>query len=177
MFRQSVVDRLSSPEELDRLMHVTSPRSWLFLVILFASLVAGVLWLSFTNIPTTLSAQGALTASPGSPGRLQAIVYVDPQAGDQIAPGMQVSVRVRHQGVQVSLPGTVRSVDDFAVTRQQMLVVVRNDAYARSLAAGGNVLPVHVALAARKAGGLLPGLVARATITLANQKAIKLVIP
>ena len=180
MFRQTVVNRLSSPEELDRLMHVTSPRSWLILVILFLSLLAGGLWLAFTYIPTTVSAQGALARASGasrSPGHVHAIVYVSPGQADEIVRGMQAKVQVRHNGGVVSFPGTVETVHDFAVTQREMTAVVRNEAFARSLAASGDVLPVDVDLTGAQARNLPPGLLARATITLTKQQALKLVVP
>lgn len=177
MFRQSAVDRLSSPEELDRLTHVTSPRSWLILVILFLCLLAGGLWLAFTSIPTTVSAQGALAMSGKNSGHIEAVVYVNPEKGAEIAPGMQVKVQVRRNGAQVTLPGTVHTVSDFAVTEKEMASVVGNEAFARSLATAGNVLPVHVDLTSKDTSGLTPGQLASATITLAKQRGLNLVVP
>ncbi|MEM9272429.1 MAG: NHLP bacteriocin system secretion protein [Cyanobacteria bacterium P01_F01_bin.143] len=60
IFRQQALDRLSSPERLDRLMQVVSPKDWLPLggLVIFALLA--VLWSIFGKIPITVTGKGIL---------------------------------------------------------------------------------------------------------------------
>ena len=60
IFRQQALDRLSSPERLDRLMQVVSPKDWLPLggLVVFGLLAA--LWSVFGNIPITVTGKGVL---------------------------------------------------------------------------------------------------------------------
>ena len=60
IFRQQALDRLSSPERLDRLMQVVSPKDWLPLGGLAVIGVLGVLWSLYGNIPITVTGKGVL---------------------------------------------------------------------------------------------------------------------
>ncbi|MGE0043533.1 MAG: NHLP bacteriocin system secretion protein [Vicinamibacterales bacterium] len=65
IFRQVALDRLSSPEQLDTLMQVTSPRSWIALAGLGLLLAAVVTWSIVGTIPTKVQAQGVLIRPGG----------------------------------------------------------------------------------------------------------------
>jgi HlyD family secretion protein len=65
LFRKAALERLSSPEQLDLLMEVTSSRAWLALLALGLLLAAGVLWSFFGVLPTRVSGQGILIRSGG----------------------------------------------------------------------------------------------------------------
>jgi len=60
MFRKAALEKLSSPEQLDVLMKVTSPRGWLALSALFAIIVVVILWSYFGAIPEKVMGQGIL---------------------------------------------------------------------------------------------------------------------
>ncbi|MFN7976730.1 MAG: NHLP bacteriocin system secretion protein [Vicinamibacterales bacterium] len=60
LFRKSALDKLSSPERLDVLMQVTSPKGWLALATMGALLVALIVWSVVGSIPTRLEGQGML---------------------------------------------------------------------------------------------------------------------
>lgn len=65
IFRQAALDRLSSPEQLDRLMHVTHPREWVALSGLCLVLAFAMAWSVFGRLPTTISGTGILLSSEG----------------------------------------------------------------------------------------------------------------
>ena len=48
IFREAALERLSSPEELDRLMQITTPRGWLALIatgiLLLTAFVLSLIW-------------------------------------------------------------------------------------------------------------------------------------
>jgi HlyD family secretion protein len=60
IFRKVALDRLSSPEQLDRLMQVTSPKGWIALWALGGVLVLALIWGIFGIIPTKVNGQGIL---------------------------------------------------------------------------------------------------------------------
>jgi len=80
LFRKEALERSSSPERLDQIMQVVSPKKWLPLVALGSLVAVGVGWSIVGRIPITISGQGVLiypsdvldVQSPGS-GQLLAI--------------------------------------------------------------------------------------------------------
>lgn len=60
IFRKESLERLSSPERLDQLMHVVSPKSWLPLVALGSVMGVVVIWSIYGRIPITVEGQGVL---------------------------------------------------------------------------------------------------------------------
>ena len=66
LFRQAALDRLSSPDQLDRLVTITSPAGWLALVGLGVLIAAVLTWSVVGYVPTRVSGQGILVARGGS---------------------------------------------------------------------------------------------------------------
>lgn len=65
IFRKISIDRLSSPEQLDRMITITSPRTWLILAAVWLIVITVLIW-SFTGSLTTInSAKGMLVKSGG----------------------------------------------------------------------------------------------------------------
>jgi HlyD family secretion protein len=60
IFRKAALDRLSSPEQLDLVMRVTSGRTWMALAALFLVLSVIVVWGYTGEIPTKVSGQGVI---------------------------------------------------------------------------------------------------------------------
>ncbi len=60
LFRKESLERLSSPERLDQLMQVVSPRSWLPLVALGSVVGVAVIWSIYGRIPITIEGRGVL---------------------------------------------------------------------------------------------------------------------
>ena len=60
IFRKAAVERLSSPEQLDYLMTITSPVGWLAVSALAGILFLIVLWGFLGRIPDTVSGSGIL---------------------------------------------------------------------------------------------------------------------
>ena len=60
IFRKSSLERLSSPEEIDQLMQVTSSRSWLALIAIVLLLGILALWSFRGRVATTIAGQGAI---------------------------------------------------------------------------------------------------------------------
>lgn len=63
IFRQSALDRISSPDQLDKVLKITSPMSWLALLGITLIIVFAVVW-SFTgSLPSTITAPGVIVSS------------------------------------------------------------------------------------------------------------------
>ena len=60
IFRKESLERLSSPERLDQLMQVVSPKSWLPLVALGSIVGVAGIWSIYGRIPITVEGQGVL---------------------------------------------------------------------------------------------------------------------
>lgn len=95
LYRQEALDSLASPEELDHLMQITRPGSWLLMAGFGVMLLMVLFWGVFGRITTPLEESGTLVLS-------NAIVYVPASAsgsvlelgvepGDFIAAGIPVA--------------------------------------------------------------------------------------
>ena len=65
IFREVSLERLSSPEQLDQMMSVTSPRAWFALIGISAILLTAILWGIFGSIPYKTNGEGILIKSEG----------------------------------------------------------------------------------------------------------------
>ena len=83
IFRKVSLERLSSPEQLDTLMQITTPKGWVALLALGGLLMCAVIWGIWGSISDKVMGQGILIKSGGvfnivsnSTGRVQNL-YVD----------------------------------------------------------------------------------------------------
>ncbi|WP_027087438.1 NHLP bacteriocin system secretion protein [Cohnella panacarvi] len=65
LYRKVSVERLSSPEQLDTLMTVTSPRGWLALLASGLLLASAMIWSFFGTMSTKVQSQGVLINPEG----------------------------------------------------------------------------------------------------------------
>jgi len=65
LFRQVSIERLSSPEQLDQILRVTSFRTWLAIVALFSVLGVTCIWGFTGSIPSTAVGQGLIIRRGG----------------------------------------------------------------------------------------------------------------
>lgn len=99
LFREEAVDKMLSPDDLDRLMRVTDPRGWLALIALTALLVPAVLWGVFGTIPTQVSADDGILLHSDAVHEVASqtsgiVTEVGVKTGDQVQEGQAV-VQVR----------------------------------------------------------------------------------
>jgi len=59
-FRQSALEKLSTPEKLDQLIKVTSPKAWITLSVVFAALATGIGWSVLGRVSTKLNVTGVV---------------------------------------------------------------------------------------------------------------------
>ena len=60
IFRKAALDKLASPEQLDVLMQVTSPRIWAMLYAMAGLILLVIAWSIFGTVPTKVAGQGIL---------------------------------------------------------------------------------------------------------------------
>lgn len=65
LYRKVSIERLSSPEQLDQLLKVTSSRSWMALIALLTLLGIAVFWAFNGSISTTAPGQGVIVRTGG----------------------------------------------------------------------------------------------------------------
>ena len=63
LYRKSSLEKLSNPEQLDRMIKISSPLSWLALVAVLLIIVATVVWSIIGTLPTTETVSGMLVSS------------------------------------------------------------------------------------------------------------------
>lgn len=102
VFRKVALERLSSPEQLDQLMQVTSPRDWLALLAFLALLAVAVVWGVFGSVPTTAGGEGILLRRGGivelvatGSGQVEEVLVA---VGDPVEKG-QVVAKVRQEAL------------------------------------------------------------------------------
>ena len=123
IYRKVSLDRLSSPEQLDLLLNVTSSKGWVGLLALCGALLAGLLWGFLGRIDTTVPGQGVIVRLGGvynvvplAPGRL---IEVRVKVGDIITAG-QVVARIAQPNQEQKLKAAREQMSeaDRAVQRQ-----------------------------------------------------------
>ncbi|MEB3210907.1 MAG: hypothetical protein VKL39_06110 [Leptolyngbyaceae bacterium] len=90
LFRKESLERLSSPEQLDQLMQIVTPKSWLPLGALGVLIFAGLVWSVVGRIPITVTGEGLLVQSDDGSGELIGVTYFAKADGDRIQPGMDI---------------------------------------------------------------------------------------
>lgn len=95
LFRKVSVERLSSPEQLDELMQVTTPRGWIALLAFAVILLTAIFWGIWGSIPSKVSGQGILIKTGGifdiatlSSGQITEILV---ESGDLVEKGQLVA--------------------------------------------------------------------------------------
>lgn len=184
LFRKVALERLASPEQLDRLMQITTPRGWLALLVLGFAIVALVIWSILGQIPTTIDAQGILLpASEGEGAALEALIYVSIFQAQGLKPGMEV--RIAPISVFPQQNGYIKGE---IITVGQVPVV---NEYAQALLPGQPAIEVRVKLRqdADTPSGyewtmgegpdtqIVPGTVCTAQITTKKERPISRVLP
>ena len=66
LYRKSALEKFSSPEQLDKVLTVTSPMSWLVLLALTLVIVVTVIWSVIGTIPVTVTASGIIHSPEGT---------------------------------------------------------------------------------------------------------------
>ncbi len=96
IFRAAALKRLSSPERLNELVKVTSPKSWLAIAAIWGLLIAALIWGIFGEIPKKVHGGGIIIQSGGivdvnsvASGKLVRFLH---KQGDQVKKGEIIAI-------------------------------------------------------------------------------------
>ncbi|MDC8758310.1 NHLP bacteriocin system secretion protein [Janthinobacterium fluminis] len=136
LFRQVALDRLSSPEELDSLLQVTSAKAWLALSGIGIVLAATVLWSLMGTLPTKLLAQQCILVKSGgvnivttsASGRLSDLSV---EVGDTVGRG-QIIGRVEQYELQQKIKASEARLKEVQSQYEQALALAGQSGKARA---------------------------------------------
>lgn len=176
LYRKSSLEKLSNPEQLDRMIVISSPLSWLALVAVLVVIVATVVWSIVGTLPTTETVSGMIVDTSNvnsiyseSAGTLEKYckeVGDDVKSGDKIAEIKQTdgtikTVNADQDGVlsifSLEIGAPVLAGTEIARTTpenlgQQVIVCYVPLAYARKFEKGMEVLVYPAAIDSQKYG-------------------------
>lgn len=131
IFRKVALERLSSPEQLDQLMQVTTPKGWMGLATVGGLLLVALTWSIVGSIPERIPGQGILLRSGGvyevvsqSGGR---VADLSVRVGDMISEG-QVVARLAQPQLAEQLQQTRTRVTELEAQHREMERFVERDA-------------------------------------------------
>lgn len=105
IFREKSLERISSPEEMDRYIRIPGPGIWLILAAMIVLLVSGCLWGIWGRLETVVTVVGTVAG-----GEMTASLASADAAG--VEPGMEVDLGDEAVGVV----GAVSDNNDGTVT-------------------------------------------------------------
>lgn len=124
IFRSVALERLSSPEQLDQLMQVTTPRGWLMLVGVGALLATALVWSVLGSVPERIGGKGILIRNGGvleveasGDGR---VTDVSVRVGDVVTEG-QVVARIQRQDLVLRIQQKRAEVAELGRRHQQQV--------------------------------------------------------
>lgn len=86
VFREDVLDRLSSPEQINDYVHVTNPRVWVTLGAVVLLIVGSLIWASLTYVSSFLMGTASVR------GGTMIVVLDEGQNTENLEVGMAVTV-------------------------------------------------------------------------------------
>ena len=96
LFQQKALDRLRSPDELDKLFSVTTPVGWIALVTVLILVFSGAVWAVFGVMADKVTGTGLIVDSAGmanvSPATGGRIIELRPEVGDRVQKGQVVAL-------------------------------------------------------------------------------------
>lgn len=84
IFRKKAVDRVTSPEQLNDYIHVTSPSIWMLLTGIILILVGAIVWGIFGNLYTTVNGSGVVSNH-------NMVIYISAEDRTSVKEGMTVT--------------------------------------------------------------------------------------
>lgn len=115
LFRESALERLSSPEQLDQVLPTTSPRGWISLLALWSVLGSVVAWSVFGKVPVQERGEGIIGSGAGlkqvvatGTGRLKQVMA---NVGSTIEVGQVIAV-IDKKDLEDQIAGETAKLDE-----------------------------------------------------------------
>jgi len=144
IFRSVALERMSSPDQLDQVVIVTSAREWSALLAILLLLAIAIVWSFEGRLATKTEGLGVAIFAAD----LEVAVFVSTLKAQELKPGMAVeiipsSVPVEKYGF---MRGTVRTIAEYPSTDAALMAALQNSRLASPVAADGPVNEVRVQL-------------------------------
>lgn len=121
IFRKKSIDRISSPEELDTYLKVTTPSVWLILIGIIVVLIGIIAWGSFGEIKTFASAGCVVDEN-------DTYCYIKDEYRQKIEPGDEIMVSNSDEKIMVlAIDSNVVSIPDDYLYLQGLVGVNSQD--------------------------------------------------
>jgi HlyD family secretion protein len=195
LFRKVAIERQASPEQLDVLMQITSPRGWLALLGLGAILLGALSWGVLGSISDTVTGQGILSQAGAAQagGGVEALLFFPAASAGRLREGM--TAEIAPLGIERAeygfLRGHVARVSEYPASSLSMTASLQNENLVQALSRDGSCVEVAVALIPDPASPsgyswssskgpemkLRTGVTVKASVTVAERRPISLLIP
>jgi hypothetical protein len=153
IFRKSSLEKISSPEQLNDYMKVTSGGVWLLLLGLFALLLAAGVWAFTGTIPDTVQLKGVAYDEWGDTDVIYA--YAPLAVSMRLTEGMNVQVSPEYAPREEFgyILGVIESVGDSPVYEEELLKRFGSMQLIAPIFPSGN--PVEIKVRLKREGGEL----------------------
>ena len=81
-FRESALEKISSPEQLDEMMQITDPKEWIVLVAFLFLTITLMLWSIFGIMRDTVDGMGILVQEGGVQDVIACLLYTSDAADE-----------------------------------------------------------------------------------------------
>jgi HlyD family secretion protein len=125
LFRKEALEQTASPERLDQLVQIVSPKRWLSLIALGTLVAAGTAWAFLGRIPITVTGKGVLIY-PG-----QVLTVQSASSGRVLTVNVQVGDRVRRGQVLATIDQS-ETAKQLELAREKLVQLQQQDQTARS---------------------------------------------
>lgn len=143
VYRKAILDRISSPDQLDKMIVITSPSFWLA-VLGGAVIIAVVLvWSIFGSLPMHMETSGVLVSEQKNEEQ-QVQCYMPISEGKKIVPGMKVIVcpTTVNQQECGNMMGEVVAVDSYVTSYSDIEEALGSESLAQMFSQNGPVVSV-----------------------------------
>lgn len=131
IFRKVSLERLSSPDELDRLLVVTDSKAWIAQLAVFSLLGVALVWGYLGRLPSVVAGQGIVVRRGGVLNVVAAgsgvITEIHVDVGQKLRPN-QVVARIAQPAMLEKLNGSEEEVAHAKRERDRSHVVMENEA-------------------------------------------------
>lgn len=125
LFRKSSLDRVSSPEQLDEYVKVTSPNLILIIIAIFSILFAGIVWIFNSDIPKYEKIPGIVITENGVK---KLYSFVDIGTSQKFKIGMQTRISPEYISAEEYgyINGEIESVGKKIIDTESILKKFKN---------------------------------------------------
>lgn len=155
LYRKSSLERISNPEQLDKVLKITSPMSWLALIAITLIIVVTIVWSIVGTIPETITTKGIVSSLVGSNSIYTQdagkVVSLRVRAGDEVHLGDPVmTYRNSSNEMVVVYSDQVGIVSDLVVKKDDEFTPGKDVVRVTPMASSSQMVVCYVPLAQAK---------------------------